>query len=60
MNMDGTCIISAHYINTDTENEFYDGYTYEVEVKNMLLFSFDGCMIHAAFNFPGSWLDRRI
>lgn len=58
--MDGGRLLCADYINTDIQNAYYEGYTGNVEVTNLLVYSFDGCLIHAALNFPGSWHDSRL
>eukprot|EP00171_Calliarthron_tuberculosum_P001424 IDg1424t1 len=37
-----------------------DGFTQAVEVTNLFVWSFEGMIIHAAVNYPGSWHDSKL
>ena len=41
----------------DVQNEFFEGYTQNVEVTNLFVSDFKGQIIQAGSNFPGSWHD---
>lgn len=58
--MDGARLSCADYEDIDVRNAFYEGYTCLVEVTCVLVFIFDGCLIHAALSFPGSWHGSRM
>lgn len=38
-----------------SKNEYYEGYTANVDVSNLFFFNFYGELIHAAVKFQGSW-----
>lgn len=38
----------------DMQNAYYEGYTENVKVTNLLMFNFHGKIIHADVNYPGS------
>ena len=58
--MDGARIPCADYIDADIQNGYYEGFTCSVQVTNLLVFSFDGCLIHKGLNFPGAYHDSRV
>lgn len=58
--MDGGRLPCADYCDPDTQNAYYEGYTTNIEVTNLLVFDFFGQIIHAGVNFPGSWHDARV
>lgn len=58
--MDGAHFRNADYTNLDIQNGFYDGYSSDVEITNLLVFDFNGCLIHCGLNYPGSWNDSKI
>lgn len=58
--MDGGRMPCADYIDVDTQNAYYEGYSQNVEVTNLFVWNCFGEIIHAGLNFPGSWHDSRI
>lgn len=58
--VDGGRLPCADYDNSDLQNAYYEGYTGNVEVTNLLVFNFFGEVIHAAVNYPGSWHDSKL
>lgn len=58
--VDGGRVPCAHYTDCDMQNAYYEGYTGNVEVTNLLVFNFFGEIIHAGVNFPGSWHDSKL
>lgn len=58
--MDGGRMLCADYQDEDLQNAYYEGYTGNVEVTNLLVFSFYGEIIHAGVNYPGSWHDNKV
>eukprot|EP00171_Calliarthron_tuberculosum_P005428 IDg5428t1 len=58
--VDGGRIPCADYVDADMQNAYYEGYTGNVEVTNLLVFNFFGEIIHAGVNFPGSWHDSKL
>ena len=42
------------------QNAYYDGFTCDTCVNNVLLFSPEGKILFAAINFPGSWHDSAV
>lgn len=58
--VDGGRMPCADYTDVDMQNAYYEGYTTNVEVTNLLVYNFKGELIHAALNFPGSWHDSRV
>ena len=58
--MDGARFPCADYLDTDTQNAFYEGYVSSVEVTGILVFTFDGVLVHAGLNYAGSWHDSRV
>ena len=58
--VDGGRMPCAHYVDPELQNAFFEGFTQNEEVTNLLVFNFFGELIHAAVNFPGSWHDNRL
>lgn len=50
----------AEYINLDTQNAYYDGYTANMEMYNLLVCNFFAEVIHGAINYPGSWHENKL
>ena len=45
---------------TDIQNAYYDGFTCDTCVNNVFLFSPEGKVLYAAYNYPGSWHDSAV
>ena len=58
--VDGGRMPCAHYVDSNLQNAFFEGFTQNEEITNLLVFNFFGELIHAAINFPGSWHDNRL
>ena len=58
--VDGCSIKIACTSDPIIQNAYYDGFTCDTCVNNVFLFSPEGKIIHAAFNFPGSWHDSAV
>ncbi len=48
------------YGDDDIQNAFWEGFTQQHEVTNLLVWNFFGEIIFAALNFPGSWHDSKL
>jgi len=57
---DGGRMPCAIYTNPDLQNAYFEGFTQAVEVSNLFVWNFQGEIIHAAINFPGTFHDSRI
>jgi len=45
---------------SDIQNAFYNGWKAMCSVTNVIVFSPEGCIIWASFNYPGSWHDAKV
>ena len=57
---DGGRMPCADYTDLDLQNAHFEGFTQNVEVTNLFLWSFFGEIIQAAVNYPGSWQDTKL
>ena len=57
---DGGRMPCADYTNSYIQNAYFEGFTQAVEVTNLFVWDFNGELIHAAVNFPGSWHDNKL
>ena len=57
---DGSRMPCADYMDVDTQNAYFEGFTQGVEVTNLFVWNFYGEIMHAAVNFPGSWHDKKL
>ena len=53
--VDGCSIKIGCTSDPDIQNAYYNGFTCDTCVNNVFLFSLEGKIIHAPYNFPGSW-----
>lgn len=53
-------MLCADYIDEDTQNAFYEGFTQNVEVTNLFVFNIFGELIHDGVNYPGNWHDTKL
>jgi len=40
-----------------TQNAYYNGYSHDFAVNNIVAFALTCKIVHAAMNYPGSWHD---
>lgn len=57
---DGARLDCVSFVDNDLQNAYFQKFTQEVEVTNLLVWNFKGEIIHAALNFPGSWHDSKL
>lgn len=58
--VDGRRLPCADYIHLQIQTGYYNGYTGNVEVTYLLVYSFFGEVIHSAVNYTGSWHEKRL
>jgi len=58
--MDGLSLDSECESEPDIQNSFYNSYTTDTCVNNVLIYGPDGKVFHCGLNFPGSWHDSNI
>ena len=58
--VDGCSMLIHCGSDLEIQNAYYDGLTHDTCVNNVFLFSPEGKILHAAFNFPGSWHDSAV
>ena len=58
--VDGCSIKIQCTSETAIQNAYYDGFVCDTTVNNVFLFSPEGKIVHAAYNFPGSWHDSAV
>lgn len=58
--VDGRRLPCANYVNTEKQNDFYEGYTQSLELINLQVYSFQREVTRAAMNFPESWHDNKL
>lgn len=57
---DGFRLLCVSFANNDMQNAYYQGYTQQVEVPNLLVWLFSGKIIHAAINHPSLYHVTRL
>ena len=57
---DGGRMLCAYYTDIYLQNDYFEGFTHNVEVTNLFVWNFFGEIIYAAFNYPGSWHDTKL
>ena len=58
--LDGGRMPTATCMDVNLQNAYFEGFTQQHEVTNLLAFNFKGEIIHAALNYPGSWHDSKL
>jgi len=57
---DGGRMPYANFTYPNLQNAYIEGFTQNVEIKNLFLFNFFGELIQAAINYSGSWHDTKL
>jgi hypothetical protein len=58
--IDGCSFKIEFFSDLGIQNAYYDEFTCDTCVNHVFLFSPEGKILHAAFNFPGSWHDSTV